>query len=242
MKKLEQDTGAQVAVVTVFDLGGDTIEGYAEGLFQAWGIGQEDQDNGVLFLISLGDRKTRIEVGYGLEPIITDGRAGRILDDEVLPAFKVSDYETGILKGSAAIAKFIREGTPPAPLEDNPLRSLLEDDTMLLVVLGTVTMYLTGWMARTKSIWLGGIWGGIVGIILGMTLGSLTATILFAIGGGVIGTLLDLLLSRNYKQRAGSGLSTGWIASGGGFRGGGGSSFGGFHGGSSGGGGASRGW
>lgn len=242
LAQLEKDTAAEVAVVTVISLDGDTIEGYAAGLFEAWGIGKKDQDNGVLFIVALSERKARIEVGYGLEPVITDGRAGRILDDRVIPQFKNGDYSTGILQGAAAIEDYIRGGTPPGPLEDNPLRSL-SDHTTLLVVLGIITIYLMGFMARSKSIWLGAIWGVIVGIILGMTLGSVTATILLAIAGGVLGALLDWLLSRNYKQRAGSGMSTGWFASGGGFRGGGGgSSFGGFSGGHSGGGGASRGW
>jgi len=241
LAQLEKDTAAEVAVVTITSLDGDTIEGYAAGLFQAWGIGKKDQDNGVLFIVALSERKARIEVGYGLEPVITAGRAGRILDDRVIPQFKNGDYSTGILQGAAAIEDYIRGGTPPGPLEDNPLRSL-SDYTTLLVVLGVITIYLMGFMARSKSIWLGGFWGIAVGIILGMVLGSIAATVLLAIGGGILGTLLDWLLSRNYKERAGSGMSTGWFASGGGFRGGGSSSFGGFSGGHSGGGGASRGW
>jgi uncharacterized protein len=239
---LEKETTAEVAVVTVFDLGGTTIEDYASQLFDAWGIGKKDQDNGVLFIVALSERKARIEVGYGLEPIITDGRAGRILDQKVIPEFKNGDYSTGILQGAAAIEEYIRAGTAPGPLEDNPARSLLGDNTALLAWLGIITIYLMGFMARSKSIWLGSIWGGIVGIILGLTLGNVGATMLLAIAGGALGAFLDFLLSRNYKERAGSGMATGWYASGGGFRGGGGGGFGGFSGGSSGGGGASRGW
>ena len=243
LAKLEKDTQAEVAVVTVLSLEGDTIEGYAVKLFEAWGIGKKAQDNGVLFIMSLADRKVRIEVGYGLEGILTDGRCGRILDDDVLPSFREGDYEGGMMRGALAVESYIRAGAPPAPLEDNPLRTLVGDYTTLLTILGFITIYLMGWMARTKSIWLGGIWGVIVGVILGMTLGGLGYTIGFAVAGGILGALLDWLLSRNYKQRASSGMSTGWFASGGGFRGGGGgSSFGGFSGGRSGGAGASRGW
>jgi len=240
--QLEKDTTAEVAVVTVFDLGGTTIEDYASQLFAAWGIGKKGQDNGVLFIVALSERKARIEVGYGLEPIITDSRAGRILDDKVIPEFKNGDYSTGILQGAAAIEDYIRGGTTPGPLEDNPLRTLLGDNTTLIVWLSVITIYLMGFMARSKSIWLGGIWGVIVGIILGVVLGSVAATIILPIVSGALGALLDFILSRNYKARASSGMSTGWIASGGGFRSGGGGGFGGFSGGSSGGGGASRGW
>jgi len=244
LTQLEKDTTAEVAVATVTGLEGDTIEGYAVRLFEAWGIGQKDKDNGVLFVIAPVEHKVRIEVGYGLESILTDGRCGRILDDEVLPSFKAGDYETGILQGAVAIESYIRAGTPPGPLEDNPLESAVSDYMPLLAFLGFVTIYLMGFMARSKSIWLGGIWGVIVGLILGIVMGSVVATIILPVVSGAIGALLDFILSRNYKQRASSGASTSWFASGGGFRGGGSSSsgFGGFSGGMSGGGGASRGW
>ena len=242
--KLEQETGAALVVVTVTDMGGTYIEVYAVRLFEEWGIGKKGQDNGVLFLTAVSERKTRIEVGYGLEGIITDGRAGRILDDKVLPSYRTGDYETGILQGAAAIEEYIRSGTPPGPLEDNPVETLLGDYTTVMVVLGIITMYLMGFMARSKSVWLGGIWGVIVGVLIGLILGSVVATVLLPILSGVVGTLLDLLLSRNYKTRSGSGMPTSWWGSGGGFRGGsgGGHSFGGFGGGRSGGAGASRGW
>ncbi len=244
LDKLEQETGAEVAVVTVADMGGTYIEDYAVRLFEEWGIGKNNQDNGILFLVAVSERKTRIEVGYGLEGIITDARAGRILDDQVLPSFRAGDYNTGIVQGAAAIEEYIRSGEPPAPLEDNPLESYLGDHILLLFVLGYITVYMLGFMARSKSFWLGGVWGVVVGLIIGLSLGSVVAAVLLPIFSGAIGTLLDYVLSRNYKVRKGRGMSTTWWASGGGFRGGGGggSSFGGFGGGHSGGAGASRGW
>ena len=104
-------------------------------------------------------------MGYGLEPIITDGRAGRLLDEKVLPSYREGDYTTGIVQGTAAIEEYIRSGTPPNPVEDNPLRTLLGDYTMVTVVLGIITIYLMGFMARSRDIWLGSIWGVAVGII-----------------------------------------------------------------------------
>jgi uncharacterized protein len=242
LNQLQKDTGAEVAVVSVVDLGGLTVEEYAVQLFQAWGIGQKDEDNGVLLLMSLTDRKVRIEVGYGLEGIITDGRSGRILDSEVLPSFRNGDYEAGLTQGAAAIEKYIRDGTPPSAVEDNPLRGLAGDYTTALTWLGIITIYLAGFMARSKSIWLGTIWGGIVGVALGLTMGSVAATVGLAVLSGAVGALLDYFLSRNYKQRAAGGRPTSWWSSGGGFSSGGGGSFGGFSGGHSGGAGASRGW
>ena len=245
LAQLEKDTSAQVAVVTVSSLDGDTVEGYAVSLFEDWGIGQASQDNGVLFLIALTEHQTWIEVGYGLEPILTDGRCGRILDDFVIPSFKAGDYDTGIAQGTAAIVSYIRDGTPPGPLEDNPVQESIGDYVPLLMWLGIITVYLLGFMARSKSIWLGAIWGIIAGGILGIATGNTAATIGFPIAGGVLGALLDSILSRNYKTRVASGKSTSWFSSGGGFSSGGSHSsggFGGFSGGHSGGGGAGRSW
>ena len=94
-------------------------------------------------------------------------------------------------------------------------------------------------MSRTKSIWLGGVWGFILGLILGFGFGSLLFLIALPIGMGFFGIILDAILSFNYRSRQTGGMPTGWFSSGGGFRGSGGGS-GGFGGGSSGGGGASR--
>ena len=90
-------TTAQIVVVTVPDLQGRDIEGYSNELFNTWKIGSEEKDNGVLLLISSGDRKVRIEVGYGLEGAINDAKAGRILDDVAIPYMKNNDYDTAVL-------------------------------------------------------------------------------------------------------------------------------------------------
>lgn len=90
-------TTAQVVVVTVPDLEGIDIEGYANELFNNWKIGDSSKDNGVLLLISSGDRKVRIEIGYGLEGAINDAKAGRILDDVAIPYMKNNDYDTAVL-------------------------------------------------------------------------------------------------------------------------------------------------
>jgi uncharacterized protein len=246
LQTLADENGAEVAVVTVLTLDGDTIEDYAVRLFESWGIGQAEADNGVLFVTALAERQVRIEVGYGLEPVITDGRAGRILDNEVLPHFRDGDYSAGILAGAAAIEDLIRDGAPPSIIEDNPLRGLFQDKETIFVVLGIATIYMTSWMARSKSIWLGGIWGALVGVVSGLSLGNIWALGGLTLGLAIIGLILDAIISQNYRSRSSGGMPTSWYSSGGGFRGGGssgsGSSFGGFSGGSSGGGGASRGW
>lgn len=244
--QLEKDTTAEVAVVTVKSLEGDSVDDYAVRLFEKWKIGKKDKDNGVLFLVALEDRKMRIEVGYGLEALITDGRAGRIRDNDVIPRFKADDYEGGITAGVAAIEKYIRDGTPPAPLEENPVKSAFGDWVGVLFFLTIITVYLSGFMARSKSIWMGGIWGAIAGVILGLAIGGVVAIIVAMLIFIALGLLTDSILSRNYQKLVKSGKATDWHKTGGGFWGGGGGGsgggFGGFGGGGSGGGGASGGW
>jgi len=247
LSQLEKETTAEVAVVTVKSLEGDSIDEYAVRLFEKWKIGKKDKNNGVLFLVALDDRKMRIEVGYGLEPLITDGRAGRIRDNDVIPRFKQDDYEGGIVSGVASIEKYIRDGTPPAPLEENPVKSAFGDWVGVLFFMTIITIYLSGFMARSKNIWMGGVWGAIAGAIIGLAIGGIVAIIVALLVFMLLGLLTDFVLSRNYQKLVESGKSTDWHRTGGGFwggggGGGGGGGFGGFGGGSSGGGGASGGW
>jgi uncharacterized protein len=93
----------EMAVVVVRSLDGLSIEDAAEKLFQLWGIGQRDRDNGLLFLWSTGDRKVRIEVGYGLEGVVPDGKAGAILDTYVIPRFKTGEFDAGVVAGVDAV-------------------------------------------------------------------------------------------------------------------------------------------
>ncbi|MFN4224625.1 MAG: TPM domain-containing protein [Fervidobacterium nodosum] len=104
-RELEVKTGAQITAVVLKTLGDTTIEEYAVELFRKWGIGQKDKDNGVLILAALDDREMRIEVGYGLEGAIPDGKAGRIRDEYIIPYFKEGNYSKGIYYGYLAIAK-----------------------------------------------------------------------------------------------------------------------------------------
>jgi uncharacterized protein len=239
---LEKETSAEVTFVSVETIGNTTLEEYAVGLFQDWGIGKKGKDNGVLFLASLSEGDIRIEVGYGLESIITDGRAGRILDQDVLPLLDEGNIDQAIENGLMAIENYIREGSPPSIVEENPVQKIVSGFRLplyTLYILGIVSIYILGFMARTKSIWLGGIWGILLGIVLGFGFGKVLWMVVLPIGLGIFGIFLDAVLSSNYKGRSASGLSTGWFSSGGGFKGSGGG-FGGFGGGRSGGGGASR--
>ena len=104
--KLSQEYNTQVVVVTINSLKGLSIEEYTNQLFRKWGIGDKKENSGVLILISKDDHKARIEVGYGIEGIINDGKAGRILKN-MLAEFKKDNYNEGILKAHKEITNEI---------------------------------------------------------------------------------------------------------------------------------------
>jgi uncharacterized protein len=244
LQQLRQQNGAEIAVVTIRSLEGAPIEDYAVELFERWGIGGEGQDNGVLLLVAVEDREIRIEVGYGLEPVITDSRAGRMIREVIAPELSEGDYDAGLTAGAAALSELAFEGQPPGPLEENPVRDRFEQWGWLLWVVGFFSIYLLGFMARSRSVFVGPLWGAGVGAFLGLLIGGIIAVAVTAAIVGLIGLIIDAVLSANYKTLSRAGRSTGffnswggWRGAGGGFRSGGG--FGGFGGGRSGGGGAS---
>ena len=87
LKVHEERTTNQIAVLTIQTLGGESIEEYAVAVFKEWKLGQKGKDNGILLIVSPGDRRMRIEVGYGLEGIMPDSVAGSIIRDVLTPSF-----------------------------------------------------------------------------------------------------------------------------------------------------------
>ena len=100
---LEQKNGDQLVVVTVPSLQGLEIEDYGYQLGRAWGIGQKGKSNGALFIVAPSEHKVRIEVGYGLEPVLTDALSSVILQTAVLPKFRAGDVAGGVSAGADAL-------------------------------------------------------------------------------------------------------------------------------------------
>jgi uncharacterized protein len=96
---LERKTTDQLVVVTLKSLQGTSIEDYGYQLGRRWQIGQKDKNNGVLLIVAPNERKVRIEVGYGLEGTLTDAVSKLIIENSILPRFKVADYAGGIKRG-----------------------------------------------------------------------------------------------------------------------------------------------
>lgn len=103
LEAFEARTKQQLVVATVTSLNGRDIAEYGTALGRAWGIGTAERNDGVVFLIAPSERRMRIEVGYGLEPVLTDALSGRIIRDSVTPAFKAGDFVGGINAGIDAI-------------------------------------------------------------------------------------------------------------------------------------------
>jgi len=111
---LEQKTSRQLVVVTLPSLQGYDISDYGYQLGRAWGIGQAKLNNGILFLVAPNEHKTRIEVGYGLEPIITDAFSSVVIQTQVLPKFRSGDFNGGVVAGANALIEQLSLDTSEA--------------------------------------------------------------------------------------------------------------------------------
>lgn len=225
---LEARNGAQLVVATVRSLGDYEIRDYGYRLGRAWAIGQKGRNNGAILLVAPNDRQVAVEVGYGLEPVITDAYANRLLDDQVIPRFRAGQMEAGVVAGVDALVGQI--GLDPAEAqariaaaEARPAPREGEDDG-----------------------------GGIVGLLIGLFILWVVLSALGGLGrrgrrrrrrgGGIAGDVAQVVLWSILNSSSGGGRSGGGGWGGGGFGGGGGG--GGFSGGggSFGGGGASGSW
>src|SRR6202171_364820 len=171
--ELEQKAGAQLAIVTVHSLEGQSIENYAVDLYKHLGVGSKKDNRGVLLLVSPDERKYRIEVGYGLEPVINDARAGDT-GRSMVPFLRQGDYSSAIETAAWQLAKYIADdrgvtltGQPPlqsAPQADTPHRPFplgaLLGIFLLLLLLNFVSKR-KGRSQRGGGIWWmgSGSWG-----------------------------------------------------------------------------------
>jgi uncharacterized protein len=119
LEALSTDVGnvaqRQFVVATIPDLQGYPIEDYGYKLGRAWAIGQKDANNGIILIVAPSEHKVRIEVGYGLEPIMTDALSQKIIDEQILPKFRGGDMPGGIVAGAQAIAEQMK--APPEAAE-----------------------------------------------------------------------------------------------------------------------------
>ncbi|HYL82861.1 MAG TPA: TPM domain-containing protein [Candidatus Angelobacter sp.] len=223
--ELEQKTGAQLAIVTVRSLDGNSVEEYAVDLFKQLGIGSKKDNRGVLLLIAPNDRKYRIEVGYGLEPVINDARAGDA-GRAMVPDLRRGDYGQAAESGAWQLARYIADDAHVTLSGQPPMRQVRYHrdsggNWIFWVIAGLFILFAIAGRSSGRRGGGSGVSGG-------------------SGGSGLAWFLLGMLANSASGRSGGSWGGGGFGGGSGGWGGGGG--FGGFGGGSSGGGGASGSW
>lgn len=150
LKNFDTQSGNQLVVVVLETLNGYPIADYGYQLGRHWGIGQKGKNNGVLFIVALKDREMRIEVGYGLEDILTDAKTKSIIEQIVIPKFKAGNINQGIEAGVKAIIH-IWKG-------ENAAAASSDDLSDIIISLGIVLIFLIFIIIFNRR--GGGSWGG----------------------------------------------------------------------------------
>lgn len=165
--EVQQKTRAQMAIVLIRSLQGEPIENYSISLARRWGIGQKKENTGVLLLLVVDDHRMRIEVGYGLEPVLPDGRVGAILRS-MRPALRENRYDDAVWQASGQIAGVLAESAgvtledptlprPPPRQRSGPTGPALPLWVLVLGGLGALWLF---WKVGFNPLWLLGSMGG----------------------------------------------------------------------------------
>ena len=234
LQDLQKSTGNQLVVATIPSLEGYPIEDYGYRLLRSWGVGLKDVNNGAILIVAPTDRKVRIEVGYGLEPVLTDAFSSVIVNQQILPRFKAGDMPGGIVAGANAVADQL--ALPDAEARAKVTAAAAEYDKT----------------HRTQARGGGGVpfglifWGIVLAVIIVPMIGRRARGRQYRGGGGSNWPIVLWSVANEIgRSRGGGGWGGGGGWSGGGDSGGGGWMGGGFTGGgggSAGGGGASGSW
>ena len=242
LQRLEQAKGAQVAVLTVPGLHGEPVEKYSMRVVEAWKLGRKGVDDGVLLLVARDDRRIRIEVGYGLEGVLTDLDSRRIIDNMMQPAFRQGDFEGGVEAAVKAIGDLVTgelEQIPGSGLSaasglPNGAGMVLGFFALLLLPLVPMAIALKGRQGWTLFTFMAPF-SYILPSILSQTTGLISV-----VAWLVLIPLLRFIWPKDWRIDPGKGSNSVGLGRGGSRRSGGGGFSGG--GGSFGGGGASGGW
>jgi uncharacterized protein len=148
LAQFEQETGHQVAVLTIPTLDGEDIEGFSIRVAENWKIGKKGFDNGVILVVAVKDRRLRLEVGYGLEGVLPDAIAKQIISDYIVPRFRAQDYAGGILAGTDAVLKVIKN--EPLP-ESARKKERNQDSALNPIFMFAVTLAVFGLMAFAST-------------------------------------------------------------------------------------------
>jgi len=157
LAQFEQETGHQVAVLTIPTLDGEDIEGFSIRVAEIWKIGKKGFDNGVILVIAVKDRRLRLEVGYGLEGVLPDAIANQIINEYIVPRFRAQDYGGGIIVGMDAVLKVIKNEPLPETerKKGGEQRPELNSLAMFIITIGLFALiaFASSSNRRRNSIW-----------------------------------------------------------------------------------------
>lgn len=242
LAQFQSETSHQIAVLTVPTTDGEPIESFALRVAEAWKLGGKDADNGLLLIVASQDRKARVEVGYGLEGVVPDAIAKRVIEDVMIPRFRAGDMPGGIEAATDALMKAARG--EQIPFERRPQRddSQVNDPIGFVLFASLIASVLwlpfRGGKMRPVGALLGGLTAGGFVFLMLKVMGWAALAFVLATVFGWIGPSMQGVGGRRGRGGFGGGYGGGF---GGGFGGGGGGGFSG-GGGSFGGGGASGSW
>jgi uncharacterized protein len=204
LASFEQSDSTQIVVLTIPSLQGAVLEDYSIKVVEAWQIGQKGKDNGALLLVVKNDRKVRIEVGRGLEGKLTDLVSGRIIRNEITPAFKRGDFDGGVVSGVHAIMATARGEYSAGPRDIRQGRRGANPIFTFLIFVLVASVFLGG-ISRV----LGGV-AGAVGLPVAASL-SFAGLSVLALGLlALLGFLLGLFLAFLFSSGGRGGFGGGW--------------------------------
>jgi len=234
LREIEARKGSQVVVLMVPTTKPEEIEQFAIRVADKWKIGRKKVDDGAILFIAKNDRTVRIEVGYGLEGVLTDALSKRIIDGTMIPRFKQQDFYGGISAGVDQIGRVIDGEILPTPAPNRQLVADQEGTLSSLSVLFVIALVLGSFLRKILGRALGATATGVAVAFIGW---FIAGALLTALLGGVIAFIVTLLsgglgglTSGYYGGRGGAGSSAGRSAGRGGFGGESGVSGGGFSG------------
>jgi uncharacterized protein len=174
LARFEQETGHQIAILTIPSLEGDALEDFGIRVAESWKIGQKGFDNGAILIVAQKDRKLRIEVGYGLEGVLPDAIANRIISEIIVPRFRENDYSGGIEAGVNAILQ-VTKGESLPELARKPQGSRRSDPSsivglLFMIILVALAMGMTQ-RSASRAAASGAISSAIIGFIGAATVG-----------------------------------------------------------------------
>lgn len=225
LSSFEARKGSQIVVLMVPSTVPESIEQYGIRVADSWRIGRKKVDDGAILIIAKRDRALRVEVGYGLEGVLTDATSKRIIDQIIVPRFKQQDFYGGITEGVNALIKVVDGEVLPAPTQVNSdiqdvgdIRSFLPIIFIVALVLGGILRSMLGRLPGSL------VTGGFVAVIAWFIFGALSMAMVAGVVALVV-TLSGIGLGRHgfggYSSGRGGGGGGGFSGGGGGFGGGG---------------------